>query len=56
MNAPLSPELARALQARLEFYRELGVYDFYRRESAPVWIEEALTEAVSCRKAFSTLS
>jgi uracil-DNA glycosylase family 4 len=28
---PLDPELARSLAARLDFYRELGIYDFYRR-------------------------
>ena len=28
----LPPELKRALASRLEYYRELGIYDFYRRE------------------------
>ena len=28
----LTPEVKRALASRLEFYRELGIYDFYRRE------------------------
>ncbi len=29
----LDPEVARSLAARLDFYRELGVYDFYQRAS-----------------------
>ena len=28
----LTPEVKRALASRLEYYRELGIYDFYRRE------------------------
>ena len=34
MASALAPELKRALSARLEYYRELGIYDFYRREVA----------------------
>ncbi|MGI8770222.1 MAG: uracil-DNA glycosylase [Acidobacteriaceae bacterium] len=30
---PLDPEVARSLAARLDFYRELGIYDFYQRGS-----------------------
>jgi uracil-DNA glycosylase family 4 len=29
----LDPELRRALAERVSYYRELGIYDFYRRES-----------------------
>jgi len=29
------PELRRALAERLRYYHELGIYDFYRRESRP---------------------
>jgi uracil-DNA glycosylase len=29
---PLDPETQRALAARVQFYRELGIHDFYRRE------------------------
>ncbi len=29
-------EQRRALRARVDYYRELGIYDFYRRGSAPV--------------------
>ena len=31
-RAPLAPEAKRALATRLEYYRELGIHDFYRRE------------------------
>ena len=38
--SPITPELAQAIQARIRYYRDLGVYDLYRRgesttESAP---------------------
>ena len=29
---PLDPQLQRAIADRLNFYRELGIYDFYRRD------------------------
>jgi DNA polymerase len=32
--ATLDPKLRTALEARIEFYRELGIHDFYRREGA----------------------
>jgi len=32
MPTPLSPDLRRALAERIRYYRELGIYDFYRRE------------------------
>jgi uracil-DNA glycosylase family 4 len=32
---PLDKELQQALGARISYYRDLGVFDFYRRESAP---------------------
>lgn len=35
MDVSLSPHLRRALAERLRYYNELGIYDFYRRESAP---------------------
>jgi len=31
-----SPELRRALQSRIEYYRDLGITDFYRRASSAV--------------------
>jgi DNA polymerase len=30
----LSPEKRRALSARVEYYREMGIHDFYRRDTA----------------------
>ncbi|HYX67599.1 MAG TPA: uracil-DNA glycosylase [Terriglobales bacterium] len=33
MARPLDAEQRRALAARLEFYRDLGIFDFYRREA-----------------------
>jgi DNA polymerase len=34
MSRSLSPDLLRALSERIRYYRELGIYDFYRQESA----------------------
>jgi DNA polymerase len=34
MPQTLEPNLKRALAERVRYYRELGIYDFYRRESA----------------------
>jgi uracil-DNA glycosylase family 4 len=31
MPRPLDPELRRALAARIRYYNEMGIYDFYRR-------------------------
>jgi len=33
VNIPNNPDLRRALAARVRFYNELGIYDFYRREA-----------------------
>ena len=33
MPPTLDPELRRALAERVRYYHELGIYDFYRRES-----------------------
>jgi uracil-DNA glycosylase family 4 len=35
MSRVLDPQLKRALADRLHYYRELGIYDFYRREPVP---------------------
>jgi DNA polymerase len=35
MPKVLDPELKRALAARIRYYNELGIYDFYRRDSPP---------------------
>jgi len=34
MSATLDPQLRRALAERIRYYNELGIYDFYRRESS----------------------
>lgn len=40
--AQLDPELAEAVRARLRYYRDLGVYDFYRNgEAASLQLPEA---------------
>jgi DNA polymerase len=36
MPRTLDPQLKRVLAERIRFYNELGIYDFYRREGAPV--------------------
>jgi uracil-DNA glycosylase len=35
MPRTLDPQLKRALAERIRFYNELGIYDFFRRESSP---------------------
>ena len=51
MPPTLDAELRRALAARIRYYNELGIYDFYRRESptevATVAAEAAGAEAVT---------
>jgi len=49
MPISLDPDLRRALEARLRYYHELGIHDFYRRapletEPALIAVEAALTE------------
>jgi DNA polymerase len=52
MPRTLDPELRRALAARIRYYNEMGIYDFYRRpqsgraEEVPVAVE-AIETAVS---------
>jgi DNA polymerase len=47
MAGVLDPQLKRALAERIRFYNELGIYDFYRRDSAESNcspIEDAITQ------------
>jgi len=44
MPPTLDPELRRALAERLRYYHELGIYDFYRRESSPAQAASAPDE------------
>ena len=39
-----NPDVRRALADRIRYYNELGIYDFYRREGAPIETVEAATE------------
>jgi uracil-DNA glycosylase len=56
MPQTLDPELRRALAERVRYYRELGIYDFYRRDrSAPVEapapaFESEIREEMAARK------
>ena len=60
MARTLDPELRRALAERVRYCHELGIYDFYRRETAPVAVEDVsvslsptqseLREEMSARK------
>ena len=43
MSRTLPPAAKQALAFRLEYYRELGIYDFYRRENAVPASEQALS-------------
>jgi DNA polymerase len=42
MPGVLDPQLRQALAARLRYYRELGIYDFYRRDTRAVAESDAL--------------
>ena len=35
MSRPLDPQTKQEVAARIRYYRELGIYDFYRRGAAP---------------------
>ncbi len=44
MARPLDPETRNQLQARVQYYRDLGIYDFYRRESSTATATELADE------------
>ena len=44
MSRTLDPDLRNALAARIRYYNELGIYDFYRREPIPGRIEAPLLQ------------
>ena len=46
---PLSPEQKRALAARVDYYRDLGIHSFYRRGAAPVMDVGTTDEVVDVR-------
>ena len=48
MKPETTSDLQRQLAARIQFYRELGIYDFYRRdvqESGPQRLKPAMSAA-----------
>jgi DNA polymerase len=47
MPKPLDPQTKQQLASRVKYYREMGIYDFYRRpveEGATLTLQEAATE------------
>ena len=44
MSITLAPQLRRALAERIRYYNDLGIYDFYCRETAASVIDEAAPE------------
>ena len=46
MTTRLDPEVAASVEARLRYYRDLGIYDFYRH-GEPVEIAAELPQAKS---------
>ncbi|HLY91749.1 MAG TPA: uracil-DNA glycosylase [Candidatus Angelobacter sp.] len=62
MPKPLDPETVKQLATRVNYYREMGIYDFYRRpaDESPIAIaaatrahHEEKTPAISASEAFS---
>lgn len=47
MSYTLDPELRRALAARIRYYQELGIYDFYRREAQASQLVQPPTSSLS---------
>ena len=45
MPRVLDPELKQALAARLRYYNELGIYDFYRRDVSEATVDSGATVA-----------
>jgi len=60
MQNTLDPQLKRALAERIRYYNELGIYDFYRRETAesgsqpqpviPELLPDAMTPMMSAKR------
>ncbi len=51
MPRTLDPELRRALAARIRYYNEMGIYDFYRRPPSERAEEVATAIAVDDQEA-----
>jgi uracil-DNA glycosylase len=52
MSRTLDPELRRNLAERIRFYRELGIYDFYRRDAGPAVAEALRDETTPAARTF----
>jgi DNA polymerase len=52
MSRTLDPELRRNLAERIRFYRELGIYDFYRRDAGTAVAEAPRDEAAPAERTF----
>jgi uracil-DNA glycosylase family 4 len=52
----LDPELRRALVERVRYCHEMGIYDFYRRESGPAGLRETESAASEVLSASSSLT
>ena len=58
MSSRLPASLAESIEARLRYYRDLGIYDFYRRGepaaallTAPDGVEEAVADVIEAAAA-----
>lgn len=54
MTTRLNPEVAASVQARLRYYRDLGVYDFYRRGEPLALLQEPDRDALPALQSVAT--
>ena len=52
----LDPKLREQLAARLQYYRDMGIYDFYRREGGPSLAAEEANEEMARKRESRTTS
>ena len=50
MALPCDPKLREQLAARLQYYRDMGIYDFYRREGSPSLPAEENSEEMARKR------
>ena len=50
MALPRDPKLREQLAARLQYYREMGIYDFYRREGGPPLAAKETSEEMARKR------
>ncbi|HKW68638.1 MAG TPA: uracil-DNA glycosylase [Terriglobales bacterium] len=50
MALPRDPKLREQLAARLQYYRDMGIYDFYRREGGPSLAAEETSEDMARKR------